>query len=65
MRLILRNERSTYLDPRIRVRIPVQSVKALTEDPSRPIVLKKQGDETVFSARIPPKGTILLEIRCI
>ncbi len=64
MRLILRNERPTYLDPRIRVRIPVQSVKALTEDPSRPIVLTKQGDETVFSARIPPKGTILLEVSC-
>ena len=64
LRLVLRNERSTYLEPRIRIRVPVQSVAALTQDPSRPVVLENQENETVFSVRIPPKGTILLDVCC-
>ena len=64
LRLVLRNERSTYLDPRIRIRVPVQSVTALTQDPSRPVVGENQGNETVFSVRIPPQGTILLDVCC-
>ena len=61
--LFARNEKTTYLDPAIRIRGKVKKCRALSEDPSRPAVLRSGGEkETLLRVRIPPCGTIVLEL---
>ncbi|MBP5181893.1 MAG: hypothetical protein J6331_02575, partial [Lentisphaeria bacterium] len=63
--LFARNEKTTYLDPAIRIRGKVKNCRALSEDPSRSAMLAPCGEkenETLLRVRIPPCGTVVLKL---
>ncbi len=63
LHLFARNERGRYLTPEFRCRGQFQAAQALTDYPSLPVQLWHEDGNTVFSAKIPPHGTIVLELK--
>lgn len=58
------NDRDIYLNAALLVKGPVTTAEALTESPSLPIVVEPRPEgQSRLSAKIPPRGAILLEIR--
>ena len=63
LHLFARNEKSRYLTPEFRCRGHFQAVRALTDYPCLPVQLRHEDGNTVFCAKLPPNGTIVLELK--
>lgn len=63
LRLFARSEKGRYLTPEFRLRGIYRTARALTDYPSLPVLLRHDDGHTVFCAKIPPAGTIVLELK--
>lgn len=63
LRLLIGNQRPTYRNNvSFHQRSRFRSVKVLTEDPSLPPTVKEESSGTVLTLKLPPSGTVILDL---